>query len=102
MDRRLPVWEQELYCEMVYNSRHSWFHSFEAEKEMVGICFADDFEATNFLSAVRSRLNKMQNREKRRSTRHEPRPLGQGSQAPVSRLLPGVSSKSHVHMDIQF
>ena len=53
MDHRRQIWEQELYYEMVYNSRHPWFHSFEAENEMAGICFAEDREAQDFLNVVR-------------------------------------------------
>ena len=71
MDRQSLVWEQELYNEMIYNSRQSWFHSFEAENEMAGISFANENEARAFQEAVRFRLNKIQNREKRRSMRVE-------------------------------
>ena len=53
MDQRRQVWEQELYYEMVYSSRHPWFHSFEAENEVAGICFAEDREAQDFLNVVK-------------------------------------------------
>lgn len=62
MDMKRQVWEQELYSEMRYNDKHVWFHTFEAEREMVGICFANDREAEEFFSAVRFRLSKMQNK----------------------------------------
>ncbi len=99
MDRHCQVWEQEIYSEMVYRSSQPCFHSFEAEREVAGICFADEREAADFLNAVRSvgwemevtplttrneslgrpprqcscrfRLSKLQNREKRRSMRPE-------------------------------
>ncbi len=48
------VWEQELYREMEYRSREPSFHSFEADREVAGICFADEAEARDFLQAVRS------------------------------------------------
>ncbi len=53
MDQRQQVWEQELYNEMVYQPRYKWFHSFEADEHVAGICFADEHEADDFLDAVR-------------------------------------------------
>ncbi len=53
MDRLCQVWEQEIYCEMVYRHPQACFHSFEAEREVAGIWFADEREAESFLNAVR-------------------------------------------------
>ncbi len=53
MDRGCQVWEQEIYSEMVYRHSQPCFHSFEAEREVAGISFADEREAQDFLNAVR-------------------------------------------------
>ena len=56
------MWEQELYNEMRYKNTEPSFHTFEGDKGMIGIYFADIREATQFESAVRFRLSKIQKR----------------------------------------
>ena len=51
------VWEQELYPELEYNSQNFFFHTFEAENNLVGLSFADDKEGKNFLSVVQKKIS---------------------------------------------
>lgn len=51
------VWEQEAYLEMVYRAPETWFQTFEAEHSMVGLSFADEREAGNFLDIVKGKLD---------------------------------------------
>lgn len=44
---------------MQYKTPETIFHTFEGEAGMVGICFVQESEATDFASAVRFRLDKM-------------------------------------------
>lgn len=50
------VWEQELYMEMEYKAPQTWFHSFEADHNMVGLSFADEREGQNFQGLVQGKI----------------------------------------------
>ena len=80
MDKAKKFWEQEVYNEMRYKESMDNFHTFEADKCMVGINFADEGECKHFSGIINERLSKMKNREVRKSVR----PLR--SQIPESRV----------------
>lgn len=50
------IWDQELYENFQYHQDRTFFHSFELEKCMAGLSFADVNEASAFYRRVNGRL----------------------------------------------
>ena len=66
MDRKLVVFDQEIYNQFRYRSPRPYFHTFEAEDGQVGLNFADEHEANFFLNAIEDKLNERRLRRERR------------------------------------
>jgi len=63
------VWEQELYNQFVYTAPRPYFHTFEADKFVAGINFADHQEAAYFKTIIEEKLvAKQQRKNERRAT----------------------------------
>jgi hypothetical protein len=52
LDRGTPIWEHELYDNIVYSSPAPFFHTFEGHKAVVGLSFADEQDARVLYNAV--------------------------------------------------
>lgn len=52
LDEESIAWEQEIYLDFRYYKDEDNFHSFEADKGMIGILFADSQEAEQFYQTV--------------------------------------------------
>ncbi len=48
MDRRIVVFDQEIYNQFRYKTPRPYFHTFEADDGQVGLNFADETEAEYF------------------------------------------------------
>ena len=48
MDRRIVVFDQEIYNQFRYKTPRPYFHTFEADDGQVGLNFADETEAEHF------------------------------------------------------
>jgi len=46
------LWEQELYDNFNYNALNDWLHTFENDSSVIGLSFADEQEAKEFLTNV--------------------------------------------------
>ncbi|PQE21227.1 wiskott-aldrich syndrome protein [Rutstroemia sp. NJR-2017a WRK4] len=78
------IWDQEIYDTWSYNQDRTFFHTFETEECLAGLCFADEKEARTF-------LKKMNDREKNASKATKANPFG-GTVAPAHKhsLLGGI------------
>ena len=67
MDRRIVVFDQEIYNQFQYKCPRSYFHTFEADNGQVGLNFADETEASNFRKRVEDKLTERRLRRERRN-----------------------------------
>ena len=67
MDRRIVVFDQEIYNQFQYKCPRSYFHTFEADNGQVGLNFADETEASNFRTRVEDKLTERRLRRERRN-----------------------------------
>lgn len=56
LNRRTSEWSQEIYLDFKYNRDKEYFHSFEGDKGMFGILFADVNEADKFYEILMAEL----------------------------------------------
>ena len=66
MDRKVVVFDQEIYNQFRYRSPRPYFHTFEAEEGQIGLNFADENEAANFQLAIENKLTERRLRRERR------------------------------------
>ena len=52
LDRKTTEWSQEIYLDFKYYKEKEYFHSFEGDKGMFGILFADTNEADEFYETL--------------------------------------------------
>ena len=76
MDRRIVVFDQEIYNQFQYKCPRSYFHTFEADDGQVGLNFADETEAANFRKAVEDKLTERRLRRERRNAVKRQHSLG--------------------------
>ena len=56
LERKIPEWSQEIYLDFKYNRDKEYFHSFEGDKGIFGILFADTDEADKFYEILMEEL----------------------------------------------
>jgi len=67
MDRRMIVFDQEIYNQFRYKTPRPFFHTFEAEDGQIGLNFADETEAAHFQHVVEDKLTERRQRRERRA-----------------------------------
>lgn len=66
IDRKMIVFDQEIYNQFRYRTPRPYFHTFEAEDGQVGLNFADETEAAYFQAAIEDKLTERRLRRERR------------------------------------
>ncbi|OAA62495.1 actin associated protein [Niveomyces insectorum RCEF 264] len=84
------IWDQEIYDSWNYNQDRVFFHTFELEDCLAGLCFADEKEAKQF-------KKKMDDREKNASKATRATPFGGSIQSHASGGTSGGGSGHHKH-----
>ncbi|XP_024876801.1 neural Wiskott-Aldrich syndrome protein-like [Temnothorax curvispinosus] len=68
LQRKIMLWEHEIYNSMDYKAPMSYFHTFEAEDCMAGFNFASETEAITLRNILLGKLNaKRQRRQERKA-----------------------------------
>ncbi|XP_061114630.1 actin nucleation-promoting factor WASL [Conger conger] len=65
------LWEQELYIPFRYSAPRPFFHTFPADDFQAGLNFADEAEAEEFLSAVRTHIKSARDEDSSAEMTHD-------------------------------
>jgi len=110
MDRKVVVFDQEIYNQFRYRSPRPYFHTFEAEDGQIGLNFADENEAANFQMAIENKLTERRlRRERRMASKRQslnglqaPVPVGPPSQQQSVPPMPQPVQQVHVPAHVYF
>ena len=92
MDRKIVVFDQEIYNQFRYKTPRPYFHTFEAEDGQVGLNFADETEAAQFQKIVEDKLAERRQRRERRAAVKQRHSLGSTNGAVKGDAPPPPSS----------
>lgn len=110
MDRKVVVFDQEIYNQFRYRSPRPYFHTFEAEDGQIGLNFADENEAANFQMSIENKLTERRlRRERRMASKRQslnglqaPVPAGPPSQQQSNPPMPQPVQQVHVPAHVYF
>lgn len=93
LNRKMQIWEQEMYNNLEYNGSCDYFHSFEADECMAAFNFASEQEAYDMKKVVLDKFQmKRQRREERRSRNLQNNRIPQSKQDMQKQMYPSNTS----------